>query len=133
MKNLITLKSTEENISIAEKFVDIICTNYKITEELYGNILVSVTEAVTNAIIHGNKSDPNKIVEIESNFNDNILTISVSDEGDGFDFTNLPDPTSVENIEKINGRGIFLIKNLSDKIDFSKNGSCITITFNLQR
>lgn len=132
MKNLITLKSTEENISIAEKFVDIICTNYEITEELYGNILVSVTEAVTNAIVHGNQSDPNKIVEIESNFNDNILTISVSDEGNGFDFINLPDPTSEENIEKINGRGIFLIKNLSDKVDFSKNGSCITITFNLQ-
>ena len=102
MKNLITLKSSESNISIAEKFVDIICTNYGISEELYGNILISVTEAVNNAIVHGNNNNPNKNVRIESDFVDNFLKISISDEGEGFDFTNIPDPTAQENIEKIN-------------------------------
>ncbi len=132
MKNLITLKSSESNISIAEKFVDIICTNYGISEELYGNILISVTEAVNNAIVHGNNNNPNKNVRIESDFVDNFLKISISDEGEGFDFTNIPDPTAQENIEKINGRGIFLIKNLSDGVEFLNNGSEILITFKLQ-
>ncbi len=132
MKNLITLKSSESNISIAEKFVDIICTNYGISEELYGNILISVTEAVNNAIVHGNNNNPNKNVRIESDFVDNFLKISISDEGEGFDFTNIPDPTAQENIEKINGRGIFLIKNLSDGVEFLNNGSKILITFKLQ-
>ncbi|MCQ2973678.1 MAG: ATP-binding protein [Bacteroidales bacterium] len=131
MKNSISFSSTMDNISLVENFVDNFSTKYDICPELYGNISISAVEACTNAIIHGNKSDSTKKVSLDFELEDKVLTLIISDEGEGFDYTNIPDPTSKENIEKINGRGIFLIQQLSDSTEFLNNGSIIKIKFNL--
>ena len=132
MRNLITIDSNIENLRIVEKFVDEIYDKYKFSDEIYGNILIATMEAANNAILHGNKNDISKKVEIKLRKNKNLLYLTVKDEGPGFDYKNIPDPTAPENIEKINGRGIFLMEKLSDKIEFFKNGSVVKLTFQLK-
>ena len=121
--------SDVSNISEVEKLIDTVCEDLKLSEDNYGNILIAVTEAVNNAIIHGNKSNPNKKVKVIVDKVTKEVVFSVFDEGGGFDFTDLPDPIAPENIEKPNGRGIFLMKNLSDKVEFFDNGTKVCITF----
>ena len=123
--------SQPESINLVEKLIDEIKSEYNIHEECYGNMLVAVTEAVNNAIQHGNKYDPEKMVHISYEIEPDQIAFTVSDEGTGFDYLNLPDPTDPENIEKPTGRGVFLMKNLADKVEFNKNGQEVLLTFNL--
>jgi serine/threonine-protein kinase RsbW len=127
----IRITSKSENIGLVEKLVNSICETYKIGEDHYGNILVAITEAVNNAIQHGNKANPNKNIDISYISNENNLRFSVKDEGEGFNFAQLPDPTNPENIEKPNGRGVFLMKHLADKVQFEDNGSKVVLDFKL--
>jgi serine/threonine-protein kinase RsbW len=90
-----------------------------------------MTEAVNNAIHHGNRLDPDKKTKVEYDRTDSQIRFIVVDEGPGFDFTNLPDPTAPENLEKPNGRGIFLMKNLADEINFEDDGRKVELIFNL--
>jgi serine/threonine-protein kinase RsbW len=127
----ITFPSTAENISIVEKLVNDVCSVFQIPEDYYGNILVALTEAVNNAIHHGNKLDAGKQVTVVYSVTPEKLDISVTDQGPGFDFNNLPDPTNPENLEKPNGRGVFLMRNLADHVDFSDEGRTVNLNFNL--
>ncbi len=126
------LPSAIEGIHIMEKLIETICSTYKLSEDHYGNILVGVTEAVNNAIYHGNKSDPNKKVHVGFETTPQSITFSVTDEGPGFDFNNLPDPTDPENLEKPSGRGIFLMKHLADTVTFTDNGRSVSLTFTMK-
>jgi serine/threonine-protein kinase RsbW len=126
------LPSTMEGIHIIEKLIETICSTYKLSEDYYGNILVALTEAVNNAIYHGNKADPVKKVHVGFRTSSTVLSFSVRDEGKGFDFNNLPDPTDPANIEKVGGRGIFLMKHLADEVTFSDEGSCVSLNFKIQ-
>lgn len=125
----ISIPSLMENIQIIESFIDNAREKFEINDDIYGNIMISVTECISNAIIHGNKSNSNKFVHLELVMDDQSLTFTIEDEGIGYDYTNQIDPTSPENIEKIGGRGIFLIKNLSDEIKFEKDGKKIILIF----
>jgi serine/threonine-protein kinase RsbW len=125
------LPSSIEGLHIIEKLIETICSTYKLSEDHYGNILVSVTEAVNNAIYHGNKSDPNKKVHVGFETTPDTITFSVTDEGPGFDFNNLPDPTDPENLEKPSGRGIFLMKHLADEVSFTEDGRSVLIRFKM--
>ena len=109
--------------------IDEIKTDYNIHEECYGNMLVAVTEAVNNAIQHGNKSNPEKKIDIIFRPDKDIINCYVSDEGNGFDYSNLPDPTDPENVEKLNGRGVFLMKHLADAVAFHENGRIVQLSF----
>jgi len=88
-----------------------------IEEDIF-NIRLSLEEALVNAIKHGNRLNPNLSVEVNIETDDDRLTITVKDEGEGFDFNNVTDPTKGRNLKKFSGRGIFLIRNLMDKVDF---------------
>ena len=121
--------SQPESINLVEKLIDEIKSEYNIHEECYGNMLVAVTEAVNNAIQHGNKYDPEKMVHISYEIEPDQIAFTVSDEGTGFDYINLPDPTDPENIEKPTGRGVFLMKHLADQIIFSENGRVVELYF----
>ena len=121
--------SQPESINLVEKLIDEIKSEYNIHEECYGNMLVAVTEAVNNAIQHGNKYDPEKMVHISYEIEPDQIAFTVSDEGTGFDYLNLPDPTDPENIEKPTGRGVFLMKHLADQIIFSENGKVVELYF----
>lgn len=116
-------------MSEVELLIDQVCEDLKLNEDHYGNILIAVTEAVNNAIIHGNHNEEDKKVKVDVEQADKKVVFTVLDEGKGFDFINLPDPTAPENIEKPDGRGIFLMKNLSDEVNFDMNGSKVSITF----
>lgn len=125
----IEVASKLDSITEVETLIDNVCEELKLNEDHYGNILIAVTEAVNNAIIHGNKYALDKKVKVDVKKEEGEILFTVADEGNGFDFNNLPDPTAPENIEKPDGRGIFLMKNLSDKVVFESNGSKVSITF----
>ena len=127
----ICLKSQPANIVLIEPFIEEVRKKLEIADEVYGNILVCITEAVNNAILHGNKSDSDKEVTVSIKKESNKLTCLIKDQGCGFDFSNLPDPTAPENIENTGGRGIFLMKHLSDLVVFSNDGSKVEIQFRL--
>ena len=125
----ISIQSQLENIALVEKMIDGLCEVYNISEEHYGNILISLTEAVNNAIVHGNRLDPDKKVMLSYEADNNTLKFTIEDEGPGFDYENLPDPTAPENIEKPHGRGVFLMRNLADKCDFLEDGRVVELEF----
>ncbi len=130
MKSIkISIPSLIENIKIIESFIDNAREKFHINDDIYGNIMISVTECVTNAIIHGNKLDSTKAVDLELNFEEDELKFSISDEGQGFDFENLQDPTSPDNLEKTGGRGIFIMKHLADDVKFENEGKKTTLIF----
>jgi serine/threonine-protein kinase RsbW len=129
MYKTIRIGSTSENLRIVENAIDEATTILGITQDSYGKIMVSTMEAVNNAILHGNKSDPAKIVNIDISFKSRALKIKVADEGPGFRPENIPDPTIPENIEALNGRGVYLMSHLADKISFNKKGNAVTMTF----
>ena len=131
MESKIEFISEKINLNKAEKFVEEINKEFNLSEVVYGNILVSVKEAINKAIVHGNNLDKTKNVGLECEISKKEISFKVSDDGQGFDFDNIPDPTLPENIEKLNGRGVFLIKNLSDKMEFFNNGSVIEFKFNI--
>ena len=128
-KQKLLISSRLENIKLIEKLVDEICDVHNIKEEMYGNILVALTEVVNNAISHGNKLDPEKNVEIFFEATDNKLFFTIEDQGDGFDYLHLPNPTDIKNIEKPTGRGIYLMQHLASKVIFENKGNKVIIEF----
>lgn len=112
-----------------ESFIDNAKERFHLDEDLYGNIMIAVTEAVNNAIKHGNAGNSSKNVFLSLTLNDNLLKFVVKDEGPGFDHNQLPDPTAPENLEKPGGRGIFLMKHLSDEVEFRENGKTVELSF----
>jgi serine/threonine-protein kinase RsbW len=131
MEKVIEFPSVKENIRSVEKLIDDISSEYKISDELYGNILIAAVEATNNAIIHGNKLDENKKVNIICTKDEDKLKFIIEDQGPGFDYEHVPDPTAPENLEKVNGRGIFLMRRLSDNVEFSNEGRKVELTFKL--
>ncbi len=125
----IQIPSILENIRMIESFIDNAKERFHLDEDLYGNIMIAVTEAVNNAIKHGNASNSSKNVFLSLTLNENLLKFIIKDEGTGFNYDNLPDPTSPENIEKPGGRGIFLMKHLSDEVEFTENGKTVELSF----
>jgi len=128
---MLNLASDPKNVARVESFVEHLVDKYGISPDVYGNILISLTEAVTNAIIHGNDNDQTKTVQVRLKKQKDRLAFLVSDEGGGFDFDNLPDPTAPENLLKIGGRGVFLMRQLSDDVVFYDNGSTVEICFRI--
>jgi len=121
-----------ENISLAEKLIDDACAKHGVHESRYGNILIALTEAVNNAIHHGNGLDPSKTVTLGYRMQDSSIVFMVQDQGAGFDFNHLPDPTDPQNIEKPHGRGVFLMRALADSVEFAENGAIVIMSFGLQ-
>ena len=120
-----------DNIQVIESFIDNAKEEFEINDDLYGNIMISVTECISNASVHGNQSNPDKMVHLQLYMEPGLLRCSIEDEGMGFDFSNLPDPTEPENIEKIGGRGIFLMRHLSDEVKFEEGGRKTLLSFYL--
>lgn len=125
------LESNPKNIAEVEPFVLQIVQEYSVGEELFGNMLITLTEAVSNAIIHGNHAKNSKKVYISTQCCSQKIAFMVEDEGSGFDPEALPDPTAPENILNPGGRGVFLMRQLSDKVQFHKNGRVVELEFNI--
>lgn len=125
----IEIPSLSENIRIIESFIDNAKEKFNLNDDIYGNIMVAVTESVNNAIVHGNNNDKSKNVLITLLLEEQLIRFRIQDEGKGFNFHNLPDPTAPENISKPGGRGIFLMKHLSDEVHFTEDGRIVELIF----
>jgi serine/threonine-protein kinase RsbW len=123
----VTLPSTPASITDVESLIDVACGELALSEDAYGNILIAVTEAVNNAIIHGNKLDATLSVHVGVHNNEEWVCFSVKDQGAGFDPEAIPDPTAPENLLKENGRGVFLMKNLSDEVTYEAGGTVVNV------
>jgi serine/threonine-protein kinase RsbW len=95
------------------------------------NLRVSLTEALSNAMLYGNASDPAKRVRVELRLTDDAITARVIDEGGGFDPLAVPDPTKPENLCRSGGRGVFLMRELMDEVHYNDRGNCVTLVLRL--
>lgn len=127
-KQNLRFSSDISNLHFIEEFIEKICDEFNINTTYYGNILIAITEAVENAIKHGNACNPDKNVEILFEYDSTGMKFTIEDEGKGFDVEHIPDPTEVKgNV----GRGIYLIKTLADNVTFSNEGSKLEIEFEI--
>jgi len=113
------IESDPNNLITIEEFVNYFSMDLQLGEEKLSALLLSVTEAATNAIKHGNKCDVNKLVTIDVNVEGDTLRIIVKDEGKGFDPSKVPDPTEPDNLLKDSGRGLYLMKVYMSDLKFN--------------
>jgi len=126
------LPSNTHGIAEIEKIIENVRKECNLNDDNYGNVLVALTEAINNAIKHGNQFNQNKTVGLTiKNEIPTRLEFIIKDEGNGFDYQNLPDPTAPENIENECGRGIFLMKSLTDEMRFENGGREVQLIFNI--
>ena len=96
------------------------------------NFRVGLTEALSNAMLYGNGSDPRKRVRVEVDIRVEEVAVRVTDQGVGFDPAAVPDPTLPDNISKTGGRGIFLMKALMDEVRFNEQGNSVTLVLRFE-
>lgn len=132
MEKSISIESKIENINKIEKLIDEVSEEARINSEVYGKVLIATVEAVNNSIIHGNKEDDTKKVNVSFKVDSDFIYIIIEDEGPGFNFYNVPDPTTPENIENIHGRGVYLMKHLADDVIFHGRGNKVEVKFSLK-
>lgn len=126
------LPSEMESLIIVENFLDKLKDDYNIAEDTYANILTCLSEATINAIVHGNRLDKSKKAYINLEvIEGKRMIFTIADEGEGFDYNTLPDPTAPENLENVSGRGVFIIKHLADQCIFNTRGNEMELHFKL--
>jgi serine/threonine-protein kinase RsbW len=125
------LESKQGSLDRVEKLIVNLRKKYDIPQDIFYNILISITEAINNAITHGNKNNTEKFIIFEIFSSSTRLLFKIKDEGEGFNPTEVDDCTATENLLKDSGRGIFIMKSLSDTFDVSssENGTLFTMCF----
>lgn len=123
----IRLASVKENINRVEEFIGNIMTSFAIDDFYQGKISVAVEEAAMNAITFGNNEDSNKFITVEFNYNNEYFDFAISDEGEGFNYNNIASPYTLKSESE--GKGLFLMKTLSDELIFNNTGSKATLRF----
>ena len=126
------IESNPKNLITVEEFINYFAVDLQVSEEKMAGLLLSVTEATTNAIIHGNKCDESKFVTIDVRKEENKIVIKVKDQGIGFELGKVPDPTEPENLLKDSGRGLYLMRVYMDdvKYNITPDGTEITLIIN---
>ena len=125
------LPSTEESITKLEDLIESLSDTYNISEDTFANMMTCLNEALINAIKHGNKMDPHKIVIVNADVDNKKIIWTVTDEGPGFDYVHLADPTAPENVENLTGRGVFIMKHLADQCIFNTSGNEVELHFKI--
>ncbi len=125
------LPSKLESITALETLIEEIADKYQVSEDTFGNMMTCLNEVVNNAIVHGNKLDPNKKVIVNAEVDSKRAIWTITDEGPGFDYNHLPDPTAAENLESLSGRGVFIIKMLADQCVFNTAGNEVELLFKI--
>ena len=122
---ILTLNSKKSELKRVEKFVKDIFSYYDFPDGCLNKVLLCIAEATVNSIVHGNKEDYHKKVELSVDCKRHLISVTITDEGEGFDFKNLPDPTNRENILRESGRGIHIIKNMVKTFKYNKKGNSL--------
>ena len=125
----IALESNLNAITKVEQIVESFCAQINVSDDCFGNVLIAVSEAVTNAVVHGNGVDSQFQINLSVGDNAHDFYVNVKDQGRGFDYNALPDPTNPENLLNEHGRGIFLMQNLADKVEFEDYGRSVYMFF----
>jgi serine/threonine-protein kinase RsbW len=125
------LPSVMESLNTLEKLVEELASKYNVSDDTYANMMTCLNEVFINAIVHGNKLKAEKIVIINAEVDQKRMIWTVTDEGDGFDYNKLPDPTAPENLENLTGRGVFIIKQLADQCIFNPKGNEVELHFKI--
>jgi serine/threonine-protein kinase RsbW len=126
-------QSDPELLPEIEEFVIEMAIKAGIDENKMNNLALSVAEASSNSIIHGNSADPNKNVVVDIKIDDKYFYVTFKDEGKGFKLDEVPDPTAPENILKDHGRGIHIMRSFLDdlKYKFTPEGTEVTLVISL--
>ena len=119
---MLKIPSDLNELKNVEHLVKKIFDQYQLDTTSFSKIHICITEAITNAIVHGNEHNQNKFVTVSTKYQNKHLYIQITDEGQGFDPCKIPDPTLPENIYKSGGRGVFIIHELSDYVSFKNDG-----------
>jgi serine/threonine-protein kinase RsbW len=127
---ILVIKSDTSELKKVEYFLDSIFTRYNLSKKHFNKLYLCVSEAIINSIKHGNKNDLSKTVTLKINCSTNQLSVCIEDEGEGFDSREIQNPTVEENIRKESGRGIFIIKTITENIEFNEKGNCIQFKIN---
>ena len=117
------LKSKSSEVSKVEALLNELFEKYNINDESSYQIMIATTEAVNNAIEHGNNFDLNKEIHVKIELESSIMKITIRDFGKGFTHKELPDPLAPENIMKSSGRGVFLVHQLMDNVNYTNTGN----------
>lgn len=125
----LTISSSLDELPKIDTFLEDLQKSLEFEDDLLADLMLTVTEAATNAILHGNQSDESKQVKISAKADHKYLYISVEDEGAGFDPDSIPDPRNDENLLKSGGRGVFLIREYAEDVSYNDKGNKVTITF----
>lgn len=113
------IESDPANLITVEEFINYIAAELQITDQALQGLLLSVTEATTNAILHANKGNKTKKVTLTGNVENDMFRLCIKDEGEGFDPNAVPDPTQPENLFKETGRGLYLMRFYMDKLVYN--------------
>lgn len=127
---ILIIKSDVSELKKVEIFLKDIFNEYNLEQKYFNKIYLCISEAVVNSIKHGNKNDLNKTISIVVNCDENELNILIEDEGNGFDLNTISDPTCKNNLKNESGRGIFIIKALTNKIEYNEKGNRIQFKIN---
>ena len=123
--NILVINSNQSELKRVETFLRDIFVTHNLPEINFNKVLLCVSEAIINSIVHGHKQKEEKKILITVINEENDINITVTDEGDGFDINSIPDPTSRSNIKNESGRGIHIIKSISDKLHFNDKGNSL--------
>ncbi len=113
------IESDPNNLITVEEFVNYFAVDLGLDKERVAALLLAVTEATTNAIIHANKCDVSKLVTVDVQVHKTKITIKITDEGEGFNPAEIPDPTQPENLLKDSGRGVYLMRVYMDELNYN--------------
>ena len=127
----LTLQSTYEEVERVDHLLTALQEELGFNDEFYARLMLAVSEAATNGILHGNKLEESKTVTIKAYKDQDKLIFESKDQGEGFDPEEIPDPLAEENLLKPSGRGVFLMKEYADEVDYSENGTKLKLVFNL--
>ncbi len=125
------LPSKPESITLLENLIEQIADKHHVSEDTFANMMTCLNEIAINAIVHGNKLDESKKVIVNAEVEAKRVIWTVTDEGEGFDYDHLPDPTAVENLENLTGRGVFIVKQLADQCVFNSRGNEVELHFKI--
>lgn len=128
---ILVIKSDKSELKKVERFLYDVFKEFNLTRINFNKTLLCVSEAVINSIEHGNQFDRKKLVTIQLECNSNELNIKINDEGDGFDCQKVKDPTNKENLKCECGRGIHIIKSLSDSFQYNEKGNSVLLKLNV--
>jgi serine/threonine-protein kinase RsbW len=125
------LPSKYESITLLEALIEEIADKYQVSDDTFANMMTCLNEAVVNAIVHGNKLDADKMVIVNAEVEPKRVVWTVTDQGQGFDYNNLADPTAPDKLEELTGRGVFILKHLADQCIFNASGNEVELHFKI--